>query len=79
MGRKKSKRTKIRKPPLRKLETRFDCLKCHHEKVVECKINKNGKFGQAICRICEANFKCSVTPLDNPVDIYYRWIDTINE
>ncbi|KAI5154590.1 hypothetical protein ENBRE01_3409, partial [Enteropsectra breve] len=50
MGRgKKSARTKIkRKAPL-KIETRFDCLVCNHENVVQCKLNKSTSQGVAFC------------------------------
>ncbi len=79
MGRKKAKRTKIRKRAPLKLETKFDCVKCHHEKSVECKIHKASKIGNAYCRICEAQYSCNINSLDNPIDIYYRWIDDLNE
>ena len=78
MGRKKAKRTKPKRVS-RKLETRFDCLKCNHENVVHCKIIKNELRGYAICEVCEAKFRCPITPLDKPIDIFHYWADSLEK
>lgn len=78
MGRKKAKRVKVKRV-IPKLETRFDCLKCHHENVVQCKILKGDSVGVAYCSICEARYKCSVNSLDRPIDIYHYWADSLHK
>lgn len=77
MGRKKAKRTKAKPRVAPKLETRFDCLKCNHEKVVQCKVSKEESKGYAFCTVCEAHFKCSVHSLDKPIDVYHAWADHV--
>ncbi|KAI5169410.1 hypothetical protein PAEPH01_0685 [Pancytospora epiphaga] len=79
MGRKKSKRTKLKPRVFGKLDTRFDCPKCNHERVVQCRIDKEENKGHAFCTVCEAQFRCSVHSLDRPVDIYHAWADSIAE
>lgn len=76
MGRKKSKRVKV-KVAVPKLETRFDCPKCNHENVVQCKIVKGEGNGYAFCSVCEAQFRCPVHSLDRPIDIYHAWTDAL--
>ncbi|KAI4290733.1 hypothetical protein PAPHI01_0007 [Pancytospora philotis] len=77
MGSKKSKRVKARPLKPAAMENRFDCMKCNHEKVVQCKISKEKRVGYAFCTVCEANFKCKVHQLDKPIDIYYAWMDCV--
>lgn len=79
MGRQKSQRGKLRKSSAsQKLETRFDCLKCHNENVVQCKILKAEQKGFAHCTVCEAYFKCNINSLDGPIDIYHAWSDNLS-
>lgn len=77
MGRKKSRRTTIKKRSIKPSNNKFDCPKCNHEKVVSCKINKNCKIGTAYCSVCESIYKCEINSLDQFVDIYHKWIDEL--
>lgn len=77
MGSRKSKRVKPKKIVM-KDESRFDCPKCNHEKVVHCKVIRTAQKGVAICTVCDAKFRCDVTPLDKSIDIYHAWMDELN-
>ena len=79
MGGKKAKRTKVKRIAPNKIETRFDCLKCNHEKVVQCKIMKGENKGYAFCTVCEAKYVCPAHSLDRPIDIYHYWADKIHK
>ena len=75
---KKKTRKQVSKNPIPKLETRFDCPLCSHENVVQTKINTKTNRARIFCSVCDAAFACETTPLDKPVDIYYKWIDGVN-
>lgn len=75
---KKKTRKMVQKKINPKLESRFDCPICNHENVVQCKINSKFNSGVAACSACNAHYGCKVTNLDNPIDIYYSWIDEVN-
>jgi len=77
MAKKKTRKMAQKKPKL-KLESRFDCPVCNHENVVQCKIVSKSNSGVAFCNVCDARYGCQVTNLDNPIDIYYSWIDDVN-
>lgn len=77
MGRKKVRRTKIKKTKkIQPLEKRFACPKCNQDAVVHCKVVKHQSKGYAFCTICEAQFRCEANNLTNPIDIYSAWIDS---
>ncbi|KAM0688172.1 hypothetical protein COBT_000578 [Conglomerata obtusa] len=76
MGRKKARRTSIRRTrKIMPLPTRFSCPECNHENVVVCKINKIEKRAVAHCSVCEASHSCKANHLSAPIDIYTDWID----
>ena len=35
--------------------------------------------GRVECRVCDAAFVMIINHLTDPVDIYYEWMDTIDE
>lgn len=79
MGRRKVRRTKIKKTPLvQPIEKRFACPKCHQDSVVQCRIMKVQKRGYAFCSVCEAQFRCKANNLTNPIDVYSEWVDECN-
>lgn len=74
---KKKARSKVKKKPSLKLESRFDCPICSHENVVQCKIALKTQKGTALCTVCEANYTCLVSSIEKPIDIYHNWIDDL--
>lgn len=77
MGRKKVKRTGIKKRRTGTMTNKFDCPKCNHEKVVSCKIDNKNSVGTATCSVCDSHYKCSVSKLDQFVDVYHNWVDEL--
>ncbi len=77
MAKKKTRKTRVKKPTL-KIETRFDCPICNHENVVQCKMNTKLNRGTAFCNVCQANYGCKITDIDNAIDVYSSWIDEIH-
>lgn len=77
MARKKSRKTKNTKI-VAKIDTRFDCPVCNHENVVQCRKDAKLNKGTAFCNVCQANYGCKTTEIDNAIDIYYSWIDNID-
>ncbi|CAE6517023.1 unnamed protein product [Rhizoctonia solani] len=78
MGKRKSSKkqqTKI-KPTL---DTTFNCLFCHHEKSVTCKIDKKEGLGYLSCKICAQHYQCKIHHLSEPIDVYSSWIDACDE
>ncbi|KAI8886929.1 Elf1-domain-containing protein [Backusella circina FSU 941] len=78
MGKRKTKR-KPQKKLKDKLDTTFSCLFCNHESSIECKIDQPNKVGHLTCKVCDVNWQCTVTYLDEPVDVYSAWIDACEE
>lgn len=78
MARKKSRRITIKKKKIQPITNKFDCPKCNHEKVVSCKINRSQNVGEAICSVCESNYRCTVTKLDGFIDVYHNWVDEMS-
>ncbi|CAO3653203.1 unnamed protein product [Cunninghamella echinulata] len=70
MGKRKSKRKPVKKLK-QKLDTQFNCLFCNHENAIE--------FGHLTCKVCDISWQCSITYLDEPVDVYSAWIDACEE
>ncbi|KZO95296.1 Elf1-domain-containing protein [Calocera viscosa TUFC12733] len=60
---------------LQPLETTFQCLFCHHNDSVVCKLDKTEGLGQLHCKICGQRFSCTVNYLSEPIDVYSEWID----
>ncbi|CAO3650221.1 unnamed protein product [Cunninghamella blakesleeana] len=78
MGKRKSKRKPMKKLK-QKLDTQFNCLFCNHENAIECKLDSSNKVGHLTCKICDISWQCSITYLDEPVDVYSAWIDACEE
>ncbi|KAG2209230.1 hypothetical protein INT47_005522 [Mucor saturninus] len=78
MGKRKTKR-KPQKKLKDKLDVQFNCLFCNHENSIECKIDHANKVGFLSCKICDITWQCTVTYLDEPVDVYSGWIDACEE
>lgn len=80
MARKKARRSTIKKK--RKTDpmvNRFNCPECNHENVVIIKMGRSNNVGQAVCNVCNAKYKCKVTNLSTPVDVYSDWIDHLDD
>ena len=77
MGRKRGIRKPQRKnKPKAKLETIFDCPFCYSIASVTCKLEKRKTgLGRLYCLDCNARFVTSVGSLDEPIDVYAKWID----
>ena len=78
MGQRKNKKH-VYKKAKPKVATSFNCPFCNHHKTVECKMDKKKMEGRVECRVCDATFDMIINHLTDPVDIYYEWMDTIDE
>ena len=76
---KKKTRRKVIKPPQPKLDTVFNCYKCGTKKTIEVKYNRKEKIATLRCKACGIKFETNIRPADAYIDIYYRWIDHIQE
>ena len=75
---KKRQRKKIYKIPVPKLEKTFNCPECGRKKVVEVRFNKKENKGYLRCRACGENFEAKLKRASCPIDVYYEWIDFID-
>ncbi|KAI8391696.1 transcription elongation factor Elf1 like-domain-containing protein [Radiomyces spectabilis] len=78
MGKRKAKSKPLKKLKA-KLDIHFNCLFCNHEKSIECRMDQSNKVGHLACKICDISWQCSITYLDEPVDVYSAWIDACEE
>ena len=76
---KKRQRKKIYKIPVPKLEKTFNCPECGRKKVVEVRFNKKENKGYLRCRACGENYEAKLKRASCPIDVYYQWIDHIDE
>lgn len=76
--RKKSNRTPAKKLVL-KLDTKFNCLFCNHDKSVSCTLDKKNCIGSLQCKICGQSFQTRINALSQPVDVYSDWFDAVEE
>ena len=76
---KKRQRKKIYKIPVPKLEKTFNCPECGRKKVVEVRFNKKENKGYLRCRACGENYETKLKRASCPIDVYYQWIDHIDE
>ena len=76
--RKKSSRGPAKRQVL-KLDTKFNCLFCNHEKSVSCKLDKKNCIGSLNCKICGQSFQTRINALSQPVDVYSDWFDAVEE
>ncbi|KAA6401593.1 MAG: putative transcription elongation factor 1 [Streblomastix strix] len=80
MGKRKTRKIKIKsKPKMPKLPTIFDCPFCQQEKSVGCKLDRINKIGMLICEMCQKKYTTDIHYLDEPIDIYCKWIDRCKE
>ncbi|KAI8143976.1 transcription elongation factor Elf1 like-domain-containing protein [Fennellomyces sp. T-0311] len=78
MGKRKVKRQAAKKLKA-KLDTQFNCLFCNHEQSIEVRIDRSNKVGHLSCKICDVNWQCSITYLDEAVDVYSAWVDACED
>ncbi|KAI9497025.1 transcription elongation factor Elf1 like-domain-containing protein [Zychaea mexicana] len=78
MGKRKVKRQPQKKLK-DKLDTHFNCLFCNHEKSIEVKLDRPNKVGHLSCKICDVNWQCTITYLDEGVDVYSAWVDACED
>lgn len=76
--RKKSSRTPVKRV-IQKLDTKFNCLFCNHDKSVSCTLDKKNSIGTLSCKICGQSFQTRINSLSQPVDIYSDWFDAVEE
>lgn len=76
--RKKSSRTPVKRV-VQKLDTKFNCLFCNHDKSVSCTLDKKNSIGTLSCKICGQSFQTRINSLSQPVDIYSDWFDAVEE
>lgn len=55
--------------------TVFDCIFCNHLQSVEAKLDHSSNTGSISCRVCGEKFQAMITNLDDPIDIYSKWVD----
>ncbi|EDO16370.1 hypothetical protein Kpol_1051p19 [Vanderwaltozyma polyspora DSM 70294] len=76
--RKKSSRGPVKRV-VQKLDTKFNCLFCNHDKSVSCTIDKKNSIGSLSCKICGQTFQTRINALSQPVDVYSDWFDAVEE
>ncbi|KAH7829828.1 putative Transcription elongation factor 1 [Monocercomonoides exilis] len=80
MGKRKARKLKPKaKPKLPKVPTIFDCPFCNQEKSVGVSIDKSTMIAKIRCSMCTADFQTTAGYLDEPIDLYCKWIDKCKE
>ena len=79
MGKRKKSTRKPTKRLVQKLDTKFNCLFCNHEKSVSCTLDKKNSIGTLSCKICGQSFQTRINSLSQPVDVYSDWFDAVEE
>ena len=79
MGKRKKSSRKPVKRVVQKLDTKFNCLFCNHDKSVSCTLDKKNCIGTLSCKICGQSFQTRINSLSQPVDIYSDWFDAVEE
>ncbi|CAI4568392.1 AMP_1a_G0031950.mRNA.1.CDS.1 [Saccharomyces cerevisiae] len=79
MGKRKKSTRKPTKRLVQKLDTKFNCLFCNHEKSVSCTLDKKNSIGTLSCKICGQLFQTRINSLSQPVDVYSDWFDAVEE
>jgi transcription elongation factor Elf1 len=75
MGKRKSSKP-VEKRERPKLETIFPCPLCGGHNTVTCSFDRPKQLATVTCVECQSRYQVDdVTILDEPVDIYARWID----
>ncbi|AQZ15955.1 ELF1 (YKL160W) [Zygosaccharomyces parabailii] len=79
MGKRKKSTRKPLKRLVMKLDTKFNCLFCNHDKSVTCTLDKKNSIGSLQCKICGQSFQTRINGLSQPVDVYSDWFDAVEE
>lgn len=79
MGKRKKSARKPLKRLVLKLDTKFNCLFCNHDKSVTCTLDKKNSIGSLQCKICGQSFQTRINGLSQPVDVYSDWFDAVEE
>ncbi|AQZ17581.1 ELF1 (YKL160W) [Zygosaccharomyces parabailii] len=79
MGKRKKSTRKPLKRLVFKLDTKFNCLFCNHDKSVTCTLDKKNSIGSLQCKICGQSFQTRINGLSQPVDVYSDWFDAVEE
>lgn len=79
MGKRKKSSRGPAKKIVQKLDTKFNCLFCNHDKAVTCALDKKNSIGTLNCKICGQNFQTRINSLSQPVDVYSDWFDAVEE
>ncbi|CAL9733589.1 transcription elongation factor 1 [Monosporozyma servazzii] len=79
MGKRKKSSTGPAKRVTQKLDTKFNCLFCNHDKSVSCTLDKKNSIGTLSCKICGQSFQTRINSLSQPVDVYSDWFDAVEE
>lgn len=79
MGKRKKAAKPTTKKLVQKLDTKFNCLFCNHEKSVSCTLDKKNSIGSLSCKICGQSFQTRINALSQPVDVYSDWFDAVEE
>ncbi|QRW27633.1 transcription elongation factor 1 [Rhizoctonia solani] len=82
MGKRKSSKkpqSRISQPLPPDLDTTFNCLFCHHEKSVTCKIDKKEGWGTLVAKFVLSSISAKYITCPEPIDVYSSWIDACDE
>ncbi|CAR29750.1 hypothetical protein ZYGR_0AD04340 [Zygosaccharomyces rouxii] len=79
MGKRKKATRKPQRRLALKLDTKFNCLFCNHDKSVNCTLDKKNSIGSLQCKICGQSFQTRINGLSQPVDVYSDWFDAVEE
>lgn len=79
MGKRKKSSRGPAKRVIQKLDTKFNCLFCNHDKAVSCILDKKNSIGTLNCKVCGQSFQTRINSLSQPVDVYSDWFDAVEE
>ncbi|CCE63316.1 hypothetical protein TPHA_0E02240 [Tetrapisispora phaffii CBS 4417] len=79
MGKRKKSSRGPAKKVVQKLDLKFNCLFCNHDKSVSCTLDRKNSIGSLSCKICGQNFQTHINGLSQPVDVYSDWFDAVEE
>ena len=77
-----TRKTKAKGPPKKKRATVpkvFKCPYCAHDGACEVKLDRKAETGDIACRVCGESFRCRVTYLSDPVDVFCEWVDELEK
>lgn len=61
------------------IQKTFKCMYCETENSVYVTIKKKDKEGSLKCNKCLRGFSCTITHLDEAVDVYFKWVEAVEE